>query len=111
MAHADNLTIFDLAKFVEQHAVRPKGSEITMMIFKSSDPQSCGVGELDSQQLVQAFHEKVKNPPGNLANAAVYIIESSVVAWMQTLGKPQLDLSTEVIPHYLGKIFTYENTI
>jgi mannose-1-phosphate guanylyltransferase len=29
---------------------------------------------------------------------------------MQTLGKPQLDLSTEVIPHYLGKIFTYENT-
>lgn len=110
MAHADNLTIFDLAKFLEQHAVRPKGSEITMMIFKSSSPQSCGVVELDDQRVVQAFHEKVKNPPGNLANAAVYILEPSVVTWMQTLGKPQLDLSTEVIPHYLGKIFTYENT-
>lgn len=111
MAHADNLTIFDLTKFVKQHAERPKCTEITMMVFKSPDPQSCGVVELDGQQVVQAFHEKVNNPPGNLANAAVYIIEPSVVAWMQTLGKPQLDLSTEVIPHYLRKIFTYENTL
>lgn len=111
MAHADNLTIFDLTKFLEQHVVRPKGTEITMMIFKSPAPQSCGVVELDSQQVVQGFYEKVSNPPSNLANAAVYIIEPSVVAWMETLGKTQLDLSTEVIPHYLGKIFTYENTI
>ena len=111
MAHADNLTLFDLAKFVEQHSVRPKGSEITMMTFKSSAPETCGVVELDGQQLVQAFHEKVNNPPGNLANAAVYIIEPSVVGWMETLKKPQLDLSTEVIPHYVGKIFTYENTV
>ena len=110
MAHADNLTIFDLTKFTEQHTVRPKGTEITMMIFKSPSPKSCGVVELDSQGVVRGFYEKVNNPPGNLSNAAVYIIEPSVVAWMQTLGKPQLDLSTEVIPHYLGKIFTYENT-
>lgn len=111
MAHADNLTIFDLAKFVEQHSARPRGSEITMMTFKSPAPQSCGVVELDGYQVVQAFHEKVNNPPSNLANAAVYIIEPSVISWMETLGKSQLDLSTEVIPHYLGRIFTYENTI
>jgi len=111
MAHADNLTIFDLTTFVGQHAMRPKGTEITMMIFKSPAPQSCGVVELDDRQVVQGFHEKVKNPPSNLANAAVYIIEQSVVAWMEEQVKTPLDFSTEVIPHYLRKIFTHENTV
>lgn len=110
LAHADNLTIFDIAKFAAQHLVRPEDTEITMMVFNTPSPQSCGIVELTDQGVVQAFYEKLDNPPGNLANAAVYIIEPSVIAWMEKLGKPQLDLSTEVIPHYLGKIFVYENS-
>jgi mannose-1-phosphate guanylyltransferase len=57
---------------------------------------------------VLAFHEKVANPPGNLANGAVYIFEPEVVEAMASLGKPVVDLSTEVIPGFLGRILCVE---
>jgi mannose-1-phosphate guanylyltransferase len=111
VAHADNLTIFDFQKFLHKHNGRATGTEMTMMVFETPDPQSCGIVSLDSQGVVQAFHEKVINPPGNLANGAVYIFEQSLVEWMAALGKIQVDLSTEVIPNFLGKIFTFRNAL
>ena len=111
VAHADNLTIFDMQKFANRHATRPAGTELTMMVFETPDPQSCGIVSLDSEGVDQAFHEKVVEPPGNLANGAVYILEPSVLKWITTLGKTQIDLSNEVIPHFLGKIFTYHNVL
>jgi mannose-1-phosphate guanylyltransferase len=111
VAHADNLTIFDLQKFLDKHNGRPTGTEMTMMVFETHDPKSCGIVSLDKQGVVQAFHEKVLNPPGNLANGAVYILEPSVVEWMSSLGKTNIDLSTEIIPHFLGKIFTFRNSL
>ena len=111
VAHADNLTIFDASDFTSHHTGRPTGTEMTIMVFETPDPQSCGIVELDSKGVVQAFHEKVVNPPGNLANGAVYILEPLVLEWMAGLSKKQVDLSTEVVPHFLGKLFTYQNTL
>jgi mannose-1-phosphate guanylyltransferase len=51
----------------------------------------------------------VANPPGKRANAAVYIFEPEVVAFMATLNKLVIDLSTEVLPHYLGRMCTFHN--
>jgi mannose-1-phosphate guanylyltransferase len=110
VAHADNLTVFDVSNFTARHACRPEGAEITAMVFETLDPHSCGIVELDVESVVQAFHEKVPNPPGNLANGAVYVLEPSVLEWIIDLGKSQVDFSTEVIPHFLGKLFTYQNT-
>jgi len=109
VAHADNLTIFDMQDFSSQHADRPSGTDLTMMIFDTPDPQSCGIVSLDSQGVVEAFHEKVANPPGSLANGAVYIFDPSVAEWIAGLGKLQVDLSNELIPHFLGRIYTYRN--
>lgn len=109
VAHADNLTIFDVKDFVCGHNARPLGTDLTMMLFEADNPQSCGIVELDGRGVVQAFHEKVQNAPGNLANAAVYLIEPPVLDIMASLGKSQIDFSTEVIPKILGKIFTYRN--
>ena len=109
VAHADNLTIFDIPTFLNHHTNRPSYTELTMMIFESPEPQSCGIVELDEQGVVVKFHEKVPSPPSNLANAAVYLIEPSVVDMMANLGNEDIDLSTEVIPHLLGKILTYRN--
>lgn len=110
VAHADNLTIFDFEDFARCHADRPAGTDMTMMVFGTSDPQSCGIVQLDGRGVVQAFYEKVKNPPGNLANAAVYMLEPPVLDMTASLGKEQIDFSTEVIPHFLGRMFTYRNT-
>ncbi len=110
LAHADNLTIFDLDTFIHAHQLRPTNCEITMMTFETPTPQTCGIVELDKENVVCAFHEKIKNPPGNLANGAVYILEPSVLDFLKSLGKIQIDFSTEVLPNYLGKIFTFHNS-
>lgn len=110
VAHGDNLTRFDPKAFIERHCNRPKGAAITMMTFETDTPQSCGIVETDSQGLVRAFHEKVANPPGNNANGAVYIFEPSVMEFIAGLGKPVVDLSTEVLPAFLGKMCVFANT-
>lgn len=110
VGHADNLTRFDVAAFVERHRRRPTGTAITMMTFATDCPTSCGIVELDGSGVVTAFHEKVANPPGNQANAAVYIFEPEVLDFLAGLGRSVIDLSTEVIPAFLGRIVTFENT-
>ncbi len=110
LAHADNLTRFDIQAFMRAHQMRKQGVEITMMTFKTDAPQSCGIVECNEDNLVIGFHEKVPHPPGNEANAAVYIIEPSVIAFIGLQGKEILDFSTEVLPHYLGKMQIFRNT-
>ncbi len=63
LAHADNLTDFDVERFLAAHRARPSGCELTMLAFTTDDPRSCGILELDREGVVQAFHEKVANPP------------------------------------------------
>jgi len=108
VAHADNLTVFDVHGFLARHANRPQGCAITMMTFDTDVPQTCGIVE-ERDGVVLAFHEKVPNPPGKRANAAVYIFEPEVIALMATLNKAVIDLSTEVLPHYLGRMCTFHN--
>jgi mannose-1-phosphate guanylyltransferase len=109
VAHADNLTRFDARKFRERHERRPAGAAITMMTFETDAPQSSGIVVENRAGLVTEFHEKVANPPGNHANAAVYIFEPEVVDFLASLGRPVIDLSTEVLPHFLGRICTFHN--
>ncbi|NPV23000.1 nucleotidyltransferase family protein [Bradyrhizobium aeschynomenes] len=110
VAHADNLTDFDVAGLLSAHRNRPDGCIMTMLAFRTDDPSSCGILELDDQHRVTAFHEKVKNPPGNLANGAVYVFDPAVIADIAALGKPIVDLSTEIIPNYLGRILCVETS-
>ncbi|WP_316167213.1 MULTISPECIES: nucleotidyltransferase family protein [unclassified Bradyrhizobium] len=108
VAHADNLTDFDVAGLIAAHDKRPAGCIMSMLAFRTDDPSSCGILELDCQNRVIAFHEKVPNPPGNLANGAVYIFEPEVIDDIAALGKAVVDLSTEIIPNYLGRILCVE---
>ena len=104
LAHADNLTDFDVRGLLRAHQTRPPGHAVTMLGFRTDDPSSCGILELDAGETVVAFHEKVKKPPGNLANGAVYVFEPIVVDTIAAMGKSVVDLSTEVIPRFLGQI-------
>ena len=109
LAHADNWTCCDFSDFLQyHHNKRPKGTVMTMMTFTCPNPSTCGIVELDSNGVVVEFHEKVKNPPSKLANAAVYLIEPEVVEWIKKHSKVT-DFSTEVLPQFVGKIATWEN--
>ncbi len=107
--HADNLSRFDVQAFIRAHQCRLRDVDITMMTFDSDAPQSCGVVEIDDRGILVRFHEKVLAPPSNHANAAVYIFEPSVINFIESLGKPVVDISLEVLPNYLGRIGTFHN--
>ena len=113
LAHADNLTLFDVNAFVAKHQNRPANCIATMMTFKTDDPQSCGIVELDSQGLALSFHEKVQNPPGNLANAAVFLFSSEAIETIErmSLNIELFDVSLDIVPSFLGKMSTYQNSI
>jgi mannose-1-phosphate guanylyltransferase len=111
LAHADNLSLFEPRRLLERHAARPAAAVMTMMTFAATNPESCGIVELDAAGMVRAFHEKVRQPPGNLANAAVYVVEPSLFGFLQSRGKSFIDFSTEVIPAHLGRIFTFHNDV
>lgn len=103
--HADNVCDCDLNAFIAAHKNRPAGCTMTMMTFVTDTPSTCGIVELDGRGVVTRFHEKVANPPSNLANAAVYICSVDFLKSLTT----ETDLSLEVIPSQLGKIFTWQN--
>jgi mannose-1-phosphate guanylyltransferase len=109
VVHADNLSRFDVRGFVEGHAARPSQCALTMMTFQTDAPENCGIVVLDRQGVVQEMHEKLANPPGLRANAAVYIFEPEVLAYIASLGKSVVDISTEVLPHFMGRTFAYDN--
>ncbi len=112
VAHADNLTLFDLNAFINTHQSRPIGCLATLMSFDTDYPSSCGILELDKQGVVIGFHEKVPEPPGKLANAAVFIFSNAALAIIMGLKKHGVaEISVDFIPTLLGKMFTFNNDI
>lgn len=108
VAHADNLSRFSVKHFLEKHRSRRSGSEITMMTFKTPTPKSCGIVKIE-KDIVTEFHEKVQNPPSNIANGAVYIFENTIGHFLKSKNQENIDISLEVIPYFLGKITSFQN--
>lgn len=110
LVHADNLSFCNFKEFIESHKTK-ENYMLTMMLFQTEIPESCGIVELDKNNLVQNFYEKVSNPPSNLANGAVYICNYEILDFLKSLNKSNIDFSIEVIPQFMGRINTYLNSI
>lgn len=110
LIHADNYCLADLSAFQLAHINRPLGCVMTMMTFRTDDPSSCGIVELDDNGIVVGFHEKVQYPPGNLANGAVYILSAELLKEIGTRLNHITDFSTEVLHRFRGHIFNYETS-
>jgi mannose-1-phosphate guanylyltransferase len=104
LIHGDNYTKDNLKKLLQYHNKKPKYCLITMLTFITDEPQTCGIIKVDKYGVVKKIYEKSKNPPGNLANGAVYIIDKKFFKTLKN--KNYKDFSKEVIPKYLGKIYT-----
>lgn len=111
VAHADNLTLFRLGDFLSAFEQRPANCIATMMSFRTDAPESCGILELDDRGVVQGFHEKVIDPPGTLANAAVFMFSGEA---LDTIHSNSLncisDISLDIVPRLLGRMNTWPNT-
>jgi len=108
LIHADNYCLADFKAFHEAHLNRPPECQMTMMIFRTSRPSDCGILELDRRGVAVGFHEKVENPPGNLANGAVYILSAELINRLESDFKKAKDFSTDVVQDLMGLIYTYE---
>jgi mannose-1-phosphate guanylyltransferase len=110
LIHADNYCLADFREFMEAHRQRPPQCLITVMAFRTPTPSSCGILELDGQGVVVGFHEKVANPPGNLASGAIYLLSHQMLAQLSRRSDEVQDFSNQVLPYLMGRIFTYETS-
>ncbi|WP_115071216.1 nucleotidyltransferase family protein [Synechococcus sp. UW179B] len=107
LIHADNAMAGDLKDFLAAHRERQACCLLTMLTFKTDNPSSCGIVEIDNQQVVQAFHEKLPQPPGKRANGAIYAFEQDFLDHLNLMNPTPSDFSTEVIPKLIGRIQTW----
>lgn len=110
LIHADNYCQPDLRGMVRTHESRPADCLMTMLTFRTEDPSSCGILETDSRGVVVGFHEKVQNPPGNLANGAIYLLSRQLIEMLDGEFRDAQDFSTEILPQLIGRIATHETS-
>jgi mannose-1-phosphate guanylyltransferase len=108
LIHADNYCMADLSEFVLAHQNRPSNCLMTMMTFRTLDPSSCGIIDLDERGIVRQLYEKIDNPPGNLANGAVYILSRQLIEMLRCNSDNIHDFSLQILPNLIGHIFTFE---
>lgn len=108
LIHADNYCLDHLHNLIEAHRKRPAECVMTMMTFRTDQPSNCGIVDIDENRVVTGFYEKVSSPPGNLANGAVYILSAAMLRELSLEFSTVKDFSNEVLPHFIGRIFTYE---
>ena len=110
LAHADNFTLFDPQAFMAKHQSRTPECRATMMTFETDTPTSCGIVQLDKNEVLIGYHEKVANPPGNMANAAVFLLEKEALNWLD-LAPKATDFCKDIVPLGIGQFQTYFNSV
>lgn len=108
VAHADNFSQIDWPAFIEAHHSRPAGCVGTMMTFVTDDPTSCGIVETDDRGVLRKMHEKVVEPPGHVANAAVFLFSPHFFEVVSDINSHDvIDISRHMIPRLLGRLATF----
>ncbi len=98
--YSDVYTTVDLKKMLEFHT--QKKSDATLLLHKSDHPQDSTVVTVDSSSRITGFVEKPGSEwkeHGNLTSAALYVLNKSVVDFIDT-GK-ELDFAKDVFPQML----------
>ena len=108
LIHSDNYSDFNLSALLESHKNRPSECLMTMLVFETQEPSKCGIVEIDENKILKAFYEKNLNPPGNLANGAIYVFDNDLIRWIQKNHPKAKDFSNDIIPFLLNKIYTHK---
>ena len=110
LIHADNVMAEDLNGFLDAHESRADDCMLSMLTFNTDTPESCGIVKTDEQGVIREFHEKIDNPPGNIANGALYAFDKVFVEHVAGMKPSPTDFSTDVIPLMMGMIQTWHTS-
>ena len=106
LLHADNYCEANISELISAHEARPSNCDLTMLAFRTSTPETCGILEVAKNQILQKMYEKSSDDHGNLANAAFYILSKKLISEL----RDESDFSNEVIPKYFGKTLVVETS-
>ena len=106
LLHGDNYCEANISELISAHEARPSNCDLTMLAFRTSTPETCGILEVAKNQVLQKMYEKSSDDHGNLANAAFYILSKKLISEL----KDETDFSNEVIPKYFGKTLVVETS-
>ena len=106
LLHADNYCEANISELISAHESRPSNCDLTMLAFRTSTPETCGILEVTENKILQKMYEKSSDDHGNLANAAFYILSKKLISEL----KNETDFSNEVIPKYFGKTLVVETS-
>ena len=101
--HGDNYCEENINSFIKFHRKQDVKNFLTMMSFKTKNPNECGIVCVDEKSTMTKYHEKIKFFHGNDANAAVYILNKNFLELFKKNFKNKKDFSREVIPHFVKK--------
>ena len=74
---------------------------LTMALFRTPKPASCGIVSLDESGRITAFEEKPSHPKSDLANAGIYLARSGLFELLPR--RPVMDFGKDVIPGLAGQ--------
>ena len=105
--YGDNLTDVNLLKMHEFH--KHHEWTFTLGVFKSDEPERCGIADIDESGLVVDFVEKPENPKSNLAHAGINIADKRIFDFFPPNAEAirPLDLGFHVIPNLVGEMKAY----
>ena len=107
LIHADNYMEESLENFCNTHINKPLQCLMTMLTFKTNNPQNCGIIRIDKNDIMIDFIEKPKKFVGDHANAAVYILSPQMVEEILQNYADATDFSLDIIPFFKKRIMTY----
>ena len=101
--YADNLSAIDLGDLVAFHGRHD--DPMTMALFHTPQPRSCGIATLDAAGRIVDFVEKPETPASDLANAGLYVIDAA--AWREIADMAAFDFGFDVLPRFVGRMRGY----
>jgi len=105
--YGDNLTNVDLGQMYDFHCQSPL--PFSLGVFKTHQPERCGIADIDEKDMVVDFVEKPENAKSNLAHAGINIADNRIFDFYPPNAKSirPLDLAFHVIPNLVGNMKAY----
>ena len=108
--HCDNYFDGELISFVNHSLEKTnfKGFDMSILAFRTDEPENCGTIRIKDDGEVIEFQEKVNNPKTNLANGAIYYFSSEYLKTLKREFNVLHDIAKDLLETKHGKIFVYE---
>jgi mannose-1-phosphate guanylyltransferase len=97
--NGDVLSSHDLVEQMKFHD--KNGADATLYLTEVPDARAFGVVELDSENRILSFNEKMENPPTNMINAGCYIFNRDVIDSIPS--NTVVSVERETFPGLLGR--------